>query len=56
MILRLGDTQEVPDTGIFKWDGHELWVLGDMKYYHGEMYDILTKCGEKFNVKEGGSL
>jgi hypothetical protein len=55
MILRFGDTQEVPGIGTFEWDGHEFWVLGEVKHTYGEMYTILKKSGNKFEVKGGES-
>lgn len=51
MILRLGDTQEVPDDGVFEWDGCEHWVSEDSKLTHGEMYAILRDMGLEFSVK-----
>ena len=51
MLLRPGDTQEVPDVGVFEWDGREFWVLEDVKYTHSQIYFLLEGMGQKFNVK-----
>lgn len=53
MILRLGDTQEVTNVGVFKWDGREYWILNDVKHTHGELYVMLRDIGQKFNIKSG---
>lgn len=51
MILRPGDTQEVPDVGVFEWDGREFWVLEKVKHTHGAMYEILRNIDLGFSVK-----
>lgn len=50
MMLWPGDTQELPGVGVFKWDGREFWVFGDMKRTHGEMYLLLKSIDKQFNV------
>lgn len=51
MIIRPGDTQEVPDVGIFEWDGREFWVAGKVKCTHGQLYVMLAGMGLVFDIK-----
>lgn len=54
MMIRAGDTQELPDIGVFEWDGVEFWVCGDIRHTHKELYTLLVAMDKKFDVQSVG--
>ena len=54
MMIRAGDIQEFPNVGMFRWDGIEFWVCGDIKYTHAELYTLLVAVGKEFDVQSVG--